>query len=177
MNTLYAYALRFACLSFALAQSATAADQKLNWVEIINKTISTQVLFDFAGKFTYQKKLDPTQRKLTLSFSNMTFANFDRNQIMQSLTTLKETGLIHDVHIAQEQAKNQTQFTLIFNQKSSPVLVKLSHVQGSNRLAIEFYPRHKLDKLTNKNVLLYASNDIIQSDSLPLAGKKKIIVL
>jgi N-acetylmuramoyl-L-alanine amidase len=151
---------------------------RLNWVEIYNGRISTQIMFDFSNPIDFRKKIDKDTFQLRLIFPGMQVQHFSMKQVITKLSELKRQGLIKNVQIFE---KNKTipkvvlaidfEKTMKANKHQAcpnKILIKWYKMESPNRLVIDIFTQENLDKLKNKNeTILFARNDTIKSDINP----------
>lgn len=162
---------------------------RLNWVEIYNGRLSTQIMFDFSNPVYFKKKIDKNNFQLRLIFPGMQIHQFSANQVIAKLSELKKYGFIKNIQIF-ENNKNIPKVVLAidfektkkvqadatsseYQVKPNKLLIKWYKMEDPNRLVIDIFTQEKLNQLKNKNeTILFAKNEIFQSDT-DIKFKKK----
>ena len=154
-----------------LSKYSEKEQTKLNWVEVSNGELSTQIMFDFSKPFYFEKNMDKNRMKLELSFPAMDLANFKKSGIVSKL---KEIDIVKNVYLEKKDKPiDRVLLTIIFKPISSEkdlsdkkrFVIKWSKIEDPNRLILDIFTQDKLDYLKkDKQIILQAKNDLILGD-------------
>lgn len=163
---------------------------RLNWVEISQTKLSTQIMFDFVNPVQCHPELDKETRNLNLNFPGMNLADFDATHVHSQLSSLKTDGILKTIVVSEKSRSGQNinlalEFSpsrTIKNPKTSAnqtvtnkFLIKWSVLENPHRLIVDIFIKENLDRLMKKDaVLLYAANDVQQYDTPIKTTTKKL---
>ncbi len=155
-------------------------NNRLNWMKVANIQTYTQIMFDFAQPIKkLKKKLNADKTQLTLFFPGTRLKNFKKKNVIKTLNTLKEKGLIENVTLHQKNKTKPVELTIKFakykpNSKKhkQKLLIKFSKIiDDTNKLILDIFDIDTL-KAINKNndTILHAYNyhTIVQYDTSQL---------
>lgn len=171
----------FSCLpSTLIASPAAIQNNQLNWVEVSQGKLSTQIMFDFTNPILFSKKLNKKNFSLKINFPGMTLDQFKHTHVINQLAKLKKLGLISRVHLSEKnELAKKIVLALDFNQQipahsktknhknlhKNKLLIKWVVLENPNRLIIDIFTQQKLDELQKKNsTLLQAHNHSVITD-------------
>lgn len=151
---------------------------RLNWVEISQNRLSTQIMFDFVKPVHVKQDIDKPKRQLQLTFPGMRLQDFNPGQVVPKFSLLKSMGLVNCVEVFQTTGSiTQVVVAIEFapsrivknadNTESSQVnkfVIKWSTLERPYRLILEVFMKESLDNMQRDAVLLHASNDTVTSD-------------
>jgi len=140
----------------------------LNWAEVADNKLSTQIMLDFSGPIQFKTNIDENKHQLDLVFQNMNTETFKSQHIYSKLEHLKSQGIVKSIDIVEGRGKKpeltlSIQFASRDSQnRKNQLIIKSSSVQhdSNNKVIIDIYTQKKLNGIAQKNkILLQASND------------------
>ena len=76
-----------------------APGQQLNWVDVVPRTLSTQVMFDFAQPITCTRTVDQQSNQLTLTFPELSAQAYNNSMVTEKLQALKTAGIADAINV------------------------------------------------------------------------------
>lgn len=142
------------------------ATTSLNWVEVADNKLSTQIMLDFSGPVKFKTNIDENKHQLDLIFDGMDEQHFKSQHVYNKLETLKSQGIIKTIDIESNDNSHKLKLSIQFaphdqQNRENKLIVKSSSVahNANNKIIIDIYTKQKLDQVANKNkILLLASN-------------------
>lgn len=159
---------------------------KLGRFEVVRSKVGIQLLFDFAKNTPIKPVYDENSLTLSLFFPRVLPHEFETNKNWKRLEGLSEQGLLSSVSLDRTDAPQGSVLKLQFPREKTlkngvvvqnELFVKWSLVENrGTRLIVNSFACHALKKLkarVSKSVL-YATNDVVQNDFLPVPGIKQL---
>jgi N-acetylmuramoyl-L-alanine amidase len=152
---------------------------RLNWVEVSQNKLSTQIMFDFNEPVYFNHEVIKEKHQLLLTFPGMNLHSFNPQHIIPKLESLKALGFIQKINIFEDKgAVSKVVLAIEFapyretkdqanriERKKNQFLIKWNTLENPFRLIVDIFLKEDLEQITHKDaVLLHASNDTQRYD-------------